>query len=125
MIKRVSKFLLIMVILLFFAQKAVIAGDVCSFVGSDESCQNAPVGALCDAGGVEGVCAPKSRTAGIISCVCVVGKPHKTHKCKEGYRWSPVKNQCLKPMGSSPDGSVNCIPPYYWYGPDNNCEILF
>ncbi len=115
----------LMVSLLFSIPKMALSGDICSFISSDDGCKNAAVGSLCDANGTEGVCAPKSRVAGIISCVCVAGKPQKTHKCKDGYRWSPVKNQCIKPMGSSPDGSVNCIPPYYWYEPDKNCEILF
>ncbi len=116
---------ILILFLMFLSPKQSISGGVCSFIGSDESCQNAAVGSLCDIDGTEGMCAPKSRAAGIISCACVVGRPHKMHKCSRGYRWSPVKNQCIKPMGSSPDGSVNCIPPYYWYGPDNNCEILF
>ncbi len=105
--------------------KMTLADGTCSFIASDSACQNAAIGSACDTNGTEGVCVPKSRTAGIIACVCVAGKPQKTHKCKNDYRWSPVKNQCLKPMGQSPDGSVVCIPPYYWYAPDKNCEILF
>lgn len=117
--------LFILVSILLTVPKIALSGGTCSFIASDDACKNAAVGSVCDANGTEGVCVPKSRTAGIIACVCVAGKPEKTHKCKNGYRWSPVKNQCIKPMGSSPDGSVVCIPPYYWYEPDKNCEILF
>ncbi len=120
--------LFILVSTLLSIPRMALSNETCDYITSDNACGNAQVGSLCDANGREGVCVPKSRIAGIISCVCVAKKPEKPRKipkCKNGYRWSPVKNQCIKPMGQSPDGSVVCIPPYYWYEPDKNCEILF
>ncbi len=74
--------LFILVSILLTVPKIALSGGTCSFIASDDACKNAAVGSVCDANGTEGVCVPKSRTAGIIACVCVAGKPEKTHKCK-------------------------------------------
>jgi hypothetical protein len=101
------------------------AYGVCNFVSSDSACQNAPVGSPCAKGDFEGVCTPASKFGDSISCKCVYGKPAKAKKCKGDLRWSPVKQQCIKVMGASPDGKTQCIPPYYWDEDNKNCEILF